>query len=356
MAVWYMDGFDYTTGDYTPGATFYNADIGISAGTSRWSTNCFQYSTGTRATTFVYGPGGTRSMGAIAFKTLSGNNLSRFFGMIWPAVASAAYIGTDGSNSIIVTNWKGNLGIFGYEQNNTLVVDAGFLIADNQWHWLEWDLDWGTAPKTQRLALDGNVIYNGVFDLNAGGLSVGSIGVYGVDYQYRFTSGTVSVDDVICYDDTDDGTPGCLTAASWPLGLKQFTTIRPSGDVTTDFTPLSGSDNYAMVDEADLDGDTTYNYLNGPVTGNRDLFSYTDLGFNPLSILTIGVVDAWQNAGAGALQMHALAKSSGVEMASSSKNLGSGYVSQLSMFYNDPSGNPWTGTTVNAANFGYETE
>jgi len=358
MAVWFIDGFDYTTGSATPGSTFYTSDVGMDIGTSRWSTNCgFVANSVANFISQGYGPGGSRVAGAIAFKADGGSTSSLFFGFINRSTpgTSAAYIGTNGGNNITVTNWKGNGGIFGRSQAVTLSVDAGFPVANGQWHWLEFDLDWATTgTPTQKLSLDQNVIYNSAFNINGSGGETPNIEA--IDFgMYYVASETVYVDDVILYDDTDDGTPGCITYANWPLGLKQFSTIRPTGDVTSDFTPLSGTDNFAMVDEPDLDGNTTYNYANAPASGTRDLYSYSNLSFLPLSILTVAVIDAWQNAGGGSAEMKALAKSAGVEMLQSSHYLGAGYATQIDMFYNDPSGNPWTGTTINGANFGYET-
>jgi len=46
----------------------------------------------------------------------------------------------------------------------------------------------------------------------------------------------------------------------------------PDRDYTTEWTPLTGSDNYAMVDEVNQDGDTSYNYSD--VYLSADLFGY----------------------------------------------------------------------------------
>ncbi len=356
MAVWHIDGFDYTTGSASPGSTLYNADVAVDAGASRWGTNATHVSNlAYNWQSFARGPGGTRLVGAMAFKANGGSSASLFFGAYDsnPAGGAAAYIGTNGGNNITVTNWGYNGGIFGRAQTVIISADAGFPVANNQWHWLEFDLDWGVGTPTQRLWVDGNAIYNAAIHLGSSDSS--SPAVWALDFgMYYAASQTVYMDDVICLNNTDDGTPGCLTYADMPLGLKQFTTLRPVSDTTAQFTHLSGASNFNMVDEADLDGNTTYNYYNAPASGIRDLFGYGDLSFLPLSILTVGVITAWQNAGGGTLQMKTLAKSGGTEALQSAHNLGAGYATQVDMFYNAPSGSPWTGATVNAANFGYQ--
>lgn len=51
--------------------------------------------------------------------------------------------------------------------------------------------------------------------------------------------------------------------------------LRPTADIEQGFTPSTGSDNYAMVDEAQADGDATY--VSGLGSGTRDLYVLEDL-------------------------------------------------------------------------------
>jgi hypothetical protein len=60
--------------------------------------------------------------------------------------------------------------------------------------------------------------------------------------------------------------------------------LRPESDVTSDWTPSTGSDNYAMVDDGiEHDGDTTYNEAD--TVGESDLFELEDTGLDPAEVV-----------------------------------------------------------------------
>ena len=74
---------------------------------------------------------------------------------------------------------------------------------------------------------------------------------------------------------------GSLFGAS--LGPQYIDVLTPTEDTAyADFTPSSGSDHYAMVDDVPNDGSTTYVY--GNTLGSQDRFVVSDLADNPYAI------------------------------------------------------------------------
>jgi hypothetical protein len=87
----------------------------------------------------------------------------------------------------------------------------------------------------------------------------------------------------ICFDDFAlNDTTGSVNNGR--IGQGGIYPLRPVADTDVKaFTPSTGVDNYAMVDEAQLDGDATY--VTGVNSGERDLYNITSLS-------TLGQVDA----------------------------------------------------------------
>lgn len=56
-------------------------------------------------------------------------------------------------------------------------------------------------------------------------------------------------------------------------------------DQLAEWTPSSGAKNYLMIDDPNSDGDSTYNQTNE--VGNRDLFKFKELAFNPDRIFAL---------------------------------------------------------------------
>lgn len=60
----------------------------------------------------------------------------------------------------------------------------------------------------------------------------------------------------------------------------------PDADIVSDWTPLSGTDNFAMVDEDQGDGDTTYNSTE--TLNAKDIFGFPD-GEVPETVIAVGL-------------------------------------------------------------------
>ena len=79
-----------------------------------------------------------------------------------------------------------------------------------------------------------------------------------------------------------------VTDTSTKLGESRVETLYPNADTAVkQWTPLTGTDNYAMVDEAQCDGDATYVYSQTAATDNYDFANLSD---NPASVRAVQAV------------------------------------------------------------------
>lgn len=113
------------------------------------------------------------------------------------------------------------------------------------------------------------VRYNGQTALSVSGVDTNG-GVGGCN-KIRIQTGPAvnndshAYDDIIVYD-----TSGSILN-DWRGPWRIHTTTVTSDGATADFTPSSGSDHYAMVDDATFDGDSTYN--ESVTVGDRDVLN-----------------------------------------------------------------------------------
>ena len=79
-----------------------------------------------------------------------------------------------------------------------------------------------------------------------------------------------------------------LTDTGTRLGESRVETLYPNADTAVkQWTPLTGTENYAMVDEAQCDGDTTYVYASSTATDNYDFGNLSD---NPSAVRAVQAV------------------------------------------------------------------
>lgn len=120
------------------------------------------------------------------------------------------------------------------------------------------------------------VTATGVDTNNTGINAIGCIGSFDIG------SGPVYLDNFYIYDET--GTVN----NDW-LGERQVYTLMPDGDsADTDWTPSTGSDGYAMLDEIPADGDTTY--VESTSVGDTSNFTLEDLPNTSIAVIGIRTV------------------------------------------------------------------
>lgn len=208
----------------------------------------------------------------------------------------------------------------------------------NTWHYIEIELVLGNSNGRVKLFLDGEEQFELVnIDTqqdssrnNIGRIRLGNIG-------------ECAYDDLYCkYDDA--------TA----IGECRVVQLLPAGDTADkDWTPLTGTENFAMVDEIDADLDVTYNYSNA--VGARDLFTMTDFTGTPDKIHAVQVSVAAKKVDAGTRTIQTLLKSGTEDGLGAETNLVINYTWYRDIHVLDPNGDvEWTKESINALQTGYQ--
>lgn len=94
-----------------------------------------------------------------------------------------------------------------------------------------------------------------------------------------------------------------FVADDW-VGELRSVLLSPTSDDSVQFTPSAGSDNYAMVDDAAQDGDTTY--VESATNGHKDLYGVTDIAVGLVPhVLTAMVIAKKTDVGLTSLKLQA---------------------------------------------------
>ena len=139
------------------------------------------------------------------------------------------------------------------------------------------------------------------------------------------------------------------------LGTVHIQTLFPDADVTSAWTPSAGSDHYALVDENPVDDDTTY--VEDNVSTNRELFDMPAL--TPTAMADIrgvtNIVDC-RVTDASSVDMKMVNVSNVTDTAGATQTISSqSFFKYEEITEQDPdAGAPWTKTTLEAAQFGFE--
>ena len=139
------------------------------------------------------------------------------------------------------------------------------------------------------------------------------------------------------------------------LGDTRVETLFPTSDSSVAFTHLSGANNYGMVDEVAMDGDTTYNYSSTPA--QTDLFGHGALSNTPTTIFAAAVTSAIRQESASTRAIQNEISSSGNVADGTAVVPGVTYQYQQDIFINDPNtSSAWAAAALNSAIFGYNLE
>ncbi|MFO1152737.1 MAG: hypothetical protein U1E42_03580 [Rhodospirillales bacterium] len=189
---------------------------------------------------------------------------------------------------------------------------------------------------------------NGSLDINFSGdtLASGTVSVDRLTYNIKGNSDTKYVDDILIWDDSGSGLIGNLGGKAYTMSV-----IRPTSDVTAEFTRSTGASNFGTVDEAALSA-TDYN--ESSTVGHVDLYGCSDLSGVSSSAEILGVVveSAISNLGAGAINAKLLADIGGTTVEGSAIAVPSAVTVVQELFTTKPGGGAWTPSDVNAGRFG----
>lgn len=172
--------------------------------------------------------------------------------------------------------------------------------------------------------------------------------------QFSSSSGstfrTVNIDDFYVCDATMGG--GTIPTNTF-LGDCRSARMTPTTDYAVTWTPLSGTDNYAMVDETQFNGDTTYNYTAN--IGDQDLFGIGSLSSVIARIVAVQVTVASRQDGAGSSEISAVLNIGGTDYVGAGRVQSTNYQFQSTIWYDNPDTvTSWTLSDVNNLKIGYK--
>lgn len=140
--------------------------------------------------------------------------------------------------------------------------------------------------------------------------------------------------------------------AATQIGVRRIGVIYPSADTADkDFTASAGSDNYAMLDELTVDGDTTY--VQGTTVGDLDLYDMSALPVTPTSITAVRLVAYAKKTDVATRTLNLVAKSGVTQDDGTAVALSTSYQQHGRILNLDPdTAAAWTPAGVNALQAG----
>ncbi len=140
------------------------------------------------------------------------------------------------------------------------------------------------------------------------------------------------------------------------LGDSQITALVPNADNSVQHTPLTGTTNFSMVDEATPDGDTSHNQ--SATAGHRDTFDFSS-GFGVAAADTVhgmGINFACKEIDGSSPDCRSVTLSGASNSIGATKTMTTSYTYEFELETQDPDAGPgaWDNVSIDAAKFGYE--
>lgn len=129
-------------------------------------------------------------------------------------------------------------------------------------------------------------------------------------------------------------------------------TLFPTADgANSDFTPDTGSDNYARVDERPMDADTSY--VESSTSGHTDTYSFDTLASTAINGIQ---VNAFMRSTSGSANMRCVARVGGVDYpAGSATSVSTSYRNVRQILDENPDTSlPWQSSELNAGEYGFK--
>jgi hypothetical protein len=135
------------------------------------------------------------------------------------------------------------------------------------------------------------------------------------------------------------------------FGEHRLDTLRPASDVSKQWTPNSGSNNYDRVNETTQNSDTTY--IQSNTLGQVDRYTLSALPITPQQITAINIVSIARKTDAGARAINNVLWAGGTQYNGSDYQLVSSYSRNDRLLTTNPNtGLPWTAADIAALNVG----
>lgn len=240
-------------------------------------------------------------------------------------------------NTVLMSIRFNDVGVVRAMVGSTPVGASSRVLVPAAWHYIEVEWDGADVGGRIRLILDGEeqFIYSG--DTLGAALVCEKITI-----PQPVSSGLRVYDDMYCIDDTAQA-----------LGESQIYLEEAVSDYSVQFTPSTGSVNYANIDDVSADSDTTYNSSNTP--GHVDLFNFSDITVNPETIHCLGIVMAARKEDSATRTICNTIVSGAVPQDGDNFNLTTTYLWKRDYYQVDPAtGLEWTKDGLNGSVRGYK--
>lgn len=337
MAIDFFDGFD----DY-PGVT--TASVGL---TSEWIV------VGSTGIALAAGRVGGQSLSMSRYTNSFSRfveesaNFSFFTAFLYSSGSANAndfklvnFCTSTGNNQHVAVGWNtlGQLYVQGPSGSDLARVNAIF----NATEWFSIAVA-GTihdSEGTIKVLINGETVIDltNIDTKNAAASTVGRINLYG-------TSGVSPPDPYI--DDVRYDYDSAI-----PIKEGRSVPLLPVSDSSVQFTPSSGSANYAMVDEITCDSDTTYNTSN--TVGHEDKFGFGSLALNPDEIFAVQLAIAARKDDVATRILQPFLESNSVRANASDFYLGTNYAWRRKILEKNPDGDiAWEKAAVESLLGGY---
>lgn len=346
MAIVWIEGFesygdmaDLRRGMVGPNST--TSGLAIVAG--RYGGQALECNSATGGSIFLPVPPASTYIGGVAWRQSSGLSLVAqeiisFRGLSnFGALSEHVSIDIESDGSITANRTTTELG-----------SSSAGVVSHNTWHYIEAKVFISNTVGTVDVYVDGSSVLsltsqdtqnNSNRDANI--IAVGFMGSNTNDSQR---------DDIYIADTTG------LTNNDILVGPLAVETLTPNADGTTNnFTPLSGLDNYAMVDDGSSpDDDTTY--VSSGTVSDQDLYAFSDMSGYSQTIDSVVAVEPMMHLRkehSGARIVRTLARNGLTTTEGADQGCGTEYRYIREIYETDPDGGgAWDETAVNSAEFG----
>jgi len=225
--------------------------------------------------------------------------------------------------------------------------DSGTFITDTAWHYIEYGVHINATTGWHEIRLDGVEICR--FDGNTDYTGAGDITKVQVYSPFNYATYAIDIDDWYIND-------GNGSVNNDFIGNITVEALIPTSDGNeTDFTPSTGSDHYAVVDEVPPNSS---DYITADTAGRRDTFGCSNLSYINREVKGVYVEYACKNEGIADNEMRSVTRVNGTTYDGATTGLtvpiGQATYRTIGQSFdeNPDTSNAWSVSEVNAAEFG----
>jgi hypothetical protein len=231
---------------------------------------------------------------------------------------------------VAVDQSSGEIKVYRGDINGTLLATSSYTVTYGTYFVLEFKVTFSTTVGSIEVRANGTSIIGPTGSLN----TAASGNAYANGYQLGGSSASQNPDETIYYEH-------CICCDDF-MGDMKFYCQTPNADSAVQWTPLTGT-NVSQIDEAEQDGDTSYN--SDGTAGDIDLFSFAATPTGMIGIFAV-IASIWVEPGSTHTCATVVSSSGTIADGATGSN-GTSYVEQIDKFYNDPhTSAPWTNSTT----------